>query len=169
LSERPLPGSPINCFRVTAVLPGPPHKYVDTLWSWGHPQWSDFDPNIKLWRIVEELEPDLRIIYQCQALPWPVYSRDFCMSGVKYADDQAGCFMMVFRSVTHADAPEDSNFVRGTVLHASYVFERQEDGTTLFTRFLQVEPNGLLPAAVVNSQSSNLLEIPPKLRNLSVS
>jgi len=161
LSEKPLEGSYINCFKVVGPLPGPPSKY-DAIWGWRHNEWNAMSGNdIEKWEIIEEMD-DIRVLAQVNKLPWPLWARDVSMAMSRIREGDA--YYLILKSIVHPKIPENSSqYVRAQVLHSAFAF-LPDGANTKFVRIVQVEPSGNIPSSIVNSQSRGFLNIPVKLR-----
>eukprot|EP01098_Paradermamoeba_levis_P007339 TRINITY_DN3026_c0_g1_i1.p1 TRINITY_DN3026_c0_g1~~TRINITY_DN3026_c0_g1_i1.p1 ORF type:complete len:198 (-),score=74.63 TRINITY_DN3026_c0_g1_i1:58-651(-) len=162
LSEKGVEGSALNMFRVVAVVPHPPKKVIDTLWSWGLAEWKEYDPDVKEWRVVQQIDDNTRVLYQVNSLPWPLWARDTCLTQARREKD--GTFALLLKSTSHADAPEKpKDYVRAQVLTSAFIFAPEGADKTKFIRIVHVDPSGNIPSSVVNSSAKQLHEAPAKL------
>jgi len=159
---------PINCFKVVGVVEGvKPQQLVDMMWAWREEKWKLIDPQIDTWQIIDEIDDNNRVIHQTSKLTWPIHNRDMVMASGRIHESD-GTHALVFRSVTHDKAGEKEGVVRATVLMSGWVFSPEGDGTKV-NRIVHVNPEGHIPAAVVNHFSKSILKAIACIREAAAS
>jgi len=147
--ETSIPPNPIGCFRAVGIVDGAPEKLFDVLWNARDDTWKKIDDSLTIWKIVEELDENNRILYQVNKLPWPLWARDCCMTQSKFVDN--GSYNLCLRSVTHPKAPlDEANYVRAQVLISLFRIEPAGEGKSKVTRMILVDPCGVIPTPVIN-------------------
>jgi len=143
-----------------------PKELADMMGSFTMTEWKVMDSDILDWSVVETGD-DYRVYYQENNLPWPLWHRTTVY--VQYLIEEDGTYYWVGVSTTHPDKPDEpKKFVRATITISVYAFEPHSDGSKV-TRLLHVNPQGNIPAGVVNSLSSALINIPKKLTTMASS
>jgi hypothetical protein len=162
LEARPREGSYINCYRVSGKVARSPKEAAEQFWNWGKEEWQKMSADVQEYEVkVPDLEgnPDMKIVYQRAALPWPLWHRDVCLLMWKTQDEAEGSHAVIVKSVTHEQVPElPSSYVRATVLLGGYVFLPVEgdSSSSRVVRLVHIEPNGSIPSTIVNMKATEL-------------
>lgn len=152
---RPETKSKVACYKCIGDVKGTPSDLVNMFWSWNEAEWKKFASDLMFWKIVED--GDIRLIHQAHKLPWPLWSRDVCMVASKYEYDN--CQGLIIVSVDDEKAPLDAKkYVRANVFISTFHFEMLDDETSRMYRILHTDPNGSIPAKIVNATSTSILE-----------
>lgn len=89
------------------------------------------------------------VIYQAFDLPALFSSRDYVYHGVVTEDEATGVVTLAMQSIEHADAPETIG-VRARLIDSRYMITPLEDGTTRVEVEIVTDPEGMMPAWLVN-------------------
>jgi len=145
-------------YRVKGELNHPPKHVIETLWSWGESEWQACD-DIETWRKKADINDNLRIVYQVNKLPWPLWNRDFSL--LMHRREDEGRHFLLFCSVEHPDIPneEANKRQRAQVSISAFIMEPQGENKTKLTRILHVDPAGNIPKKIVNSHAKKVHDV----------
>lgn len=159
LEAKPRAGSEIKCYRVRGQVARQAKEVADAFWAWGKAEWQKLASDVQDFEVVVPRlndDADQRILYQRTALPWPLWHRDVCMFNWKVQDEE-GVQYVLFKSVEHEKVPEKpKEYVRATVLIGGYAFMPDGESSCKVVRIVHLEPNGSIPAAIVNMKANDL-------------
>merc|ERR1712093_246997 len=164
LEERELPGEPIKAFKVEGIINRPVKECGDKLWNFRQAEWQKLDSDCELFNVVEEGD-DLRLVYQLNKIPWPLWQRDVSVLWRRIEED--GAFYFVATSIDNPKVPEyKDKYVRATLTFSLIALVPEGDSKTKFTRVLHVNPAGNIPAAFVNASADRMLQLPGKMEKV---
>eukprot|EP01126_Amoeba_proteus_P040335 TRINITY_DN4298_c0_g1_i1.p1 TRINITY_DN4298_c0_g1~~TRINITY_DN4298_c0_g1_i1.p1 ORF type:complete len:206 (-),score=21.20 TRINITY_DN4298_c0_g1_i1:176-793(-) len=149
------PNSVIDCFRATCLLDKfSAQEYAKCIWEITLADLQVIDSSITDVQTSAEIDEHTRIRYQNNKLPWPIWPRQTLFVD-HYESDVDGIFILG-GSVSHPSKPEDpSNFVRTTLHLSAYAFLPEGNAVRLW-RIVHVDPNGDIPAFVVNANADSV-------------
>eukprot|EP01103_Thecamoeba_quadrilineata_P003174 TRINITY_DN12981_c0_g1_i1.p1 TRINITY_DN12981_c0_g1~~TRINITY_DN12981_c0_g1_i1.p1 ORF type:complete len:229 (+),score=39.53 TRINITY_DN12981_c0_g1_i1:89-688(+) len=164
LYEKVNDDSGFKLYKVTGTIKDQvPKVLIEKVWNWRLAEWNNFSADTVKWDIIENVDETSRLTHQVQKLPWPIWSRDVSLLQSRFSE--ADTEYLIYKNVETPKIPrDDANYVRATVVYSAYIFKAAGPDTH-FTRIIQVNPNGNIPTALVNSQSSSLLNIVSKLQS----
>jgi len=156
LESKNYPGCSINAFRATTLLTGSPADCAAANWGMKVDEMQKVDSGITSNVDVEVISDSFRVRCQNNSLPWPIWPRQTLYAEKNVKEDTG--FWQVACSVLHPKSVTDtSQFVATTLQVGLFAFILDEKtGKTRMWRLIQIEPNGSLPAVVVNSNADNV-------------
>jgi hypothetical protein len=115
-------------------------------------------------RVVANLTPVARVLYQHFSAPWPVSHRDFAFLSVsKHLED--GSIISVGFSVDSPLVPEVSGLVRGEMHMAGFILRQVAPKLTRMTYLVHIDPKGSIPTMVINQTQKKQTQNVSKIRN----
>lgn len=168
LEQKNYPFCSINCFRATCLLDISPEEAISKVWAMTLPEFQVIDPNITDVSIycryviyvlkVSTLETYEDGKYRCRCqenkLPWPVWPRRTVFAEKRFQVEDGEWDVAV--SVENSNKPLAPNdFVRTTLHVGAYGFIKEGDKTRMW-RVIHVDPNGSIPAMVVNAGADSV-------------
>lgn len=110
------------------------------------PKWAAM---CKYAKVHEQLSVNESIVYSLNNAPFPVRDRDVVAKVQWLVDDTSQKISMLSRAID-SDFPRKKGVIRVKHAVSEWHFTPQENGQTLVENFAHVDPNGALPAWVVN-------------------
>lgn len=99
--------------------------------------------------VQEQLSANESIVYSLNNAPFPVRDRDVVAKVRWLVDDESQKISMLSRAID-SDVPRRKGAIRVKYAVSEWHFTPQENGETLVENFAHVDPNGAVPAWVVN-------------------
>ncbi|KAH3731590.1 hypothetical protein Pelo_17581 [Pelomyxa schiedti] len=166
-----LPGSPINCMRgVVKFEPGviTTKGMLDLMAdSAARP---NYDPMFISGDTVEAIRSDengnkLGIAHlRFKSGSMFVSNRDFACLVCSVHDTAAQSGVIVAKSITRPDIPEETGYVRAELLSSAFLIATTADGGLEVNYVVQLDPKGWVPTAVVNAVSKDQPMVLAKLK-----
>jgi len=100
-------------------------------------------------RVLEDVSPTENYVYSITRVPFPFKSRDMVGHIVWKVDSQTGKITATGRAMPDRVAPE-KGLVRVKHADSNWHFTPLENGKTLVENYTHVDPNGPIPAFLVN-------------------
>jgi len=162
--SKPLEGNSVHIFRCTGVIPASPKALIDLIWGFNAQDW-DNDGSLLKWEVREKLSNTMRIVYQINKVPFPLWSRDACLLQA-IVELSGGSYALVIKSIDHPSCPrDDANYVRALVSFSAYIFVPEDEGTSRLNRIIHLDPSGVVPGFLVNKKATGLFETIKDLRD----
>lgn len=165
VSSREEPGSPINAIRAEAEFDVPLDVVLQLLLDVDNrPEWNSICREAKQ-VAAESNDSNQRLEYIYYDMPWPVKDRDLVLE-FKHEQSEESAKI----SATVVDGVVDSNdkAVRVSKAWEEWLISRVSDTKAKLTMTVFMDPNGPIPAWLINSMSvSQPLEAMAKLRELA--
>eukprot|EP01120_Amphizonella_sp_Union-15-10_P006088 TRINITY_DN1900_c0_g1_i1.p1 TRINITY_DN1900_c0_g1~~TRINITY_DN1900_c0_g1_i1.p1 ORF type:complete len:236 (-),score=50.51 TRINITY_DN1900_c0_g1_i1:44-664(-) len=157
-SSKAFPPSPIECYRVSGIVNASPSRLADIIWSRTKEDWQIVDDAVVEWEIKQQIDDNTRIVYQVNKLTWPLWSRDLVY--VQSRAVQGDTHVIAAKSIQYEPIPEyKDKYVRAELNVSAFVFAPgPEDGKTLASRIIHVDPAGSIPTAVVNATAKKVFK-----------
>lgn len=163
--RRFLPGSDIACFKSNGLIAANTRMLSDYIWKTFNSEenMKVNDGNILKYEVVENIDENTRICHQINSLPWPLWPREFVFIQSRVIEPD-GTYIYMY-SVDHKKVPpQPTKYVRATINISGFVF-KPKDNECMVHRLAHIEPNGLIPTAVVNNYSDKTMLMIRKMRN----
>lgn len=117
-------------------------------------------------RVLDAFDEHHVVIQGVFKLPWPLSDREYIWLESRSFDEATGEACVAARTVV-SDATPVPSTVRGLLLTSGYLLRPTETGGTRATYIIHTDPQGKLPAALVNmtmlDQAQNLRRIREQL------
>eukprot|EP01123_Difflugia_compressa_P013783 TRINITY_DN6619_c0_g1_i1.p1 TRINITY_DN6619_c0_g1~~TRINITY_DN6619_c0_g1_i1.p1 ORF type:complete len:142 (+),score=19.82 TRINITY_DN6619_c0_g1_i1:218-643(+) len=129
------------------------------------------------YEILQQINNNVKIVWQANSLPWPLWSRDAVMISIKHIDynntnndaHNNVSYMITSTSVGIDGAslhPCDKKRYERSVVHINtFYFESLQGGKCRLTRLVNVDPVGSIPPTVVNTQARRIYMQPKWLND----
>lgn len=167
--KRTKEGSSISMGKGVKVVEGNAKQLASRFFELKAPgKLSEWDETFILYETFDTLLEDpsfqLTVDYMTSKLPWPVWGRDFVLLNANKVEPNR--VVQIQTSCLHPDRPErPKEFVRGDISLSAFIFEPADSlplassSRTKITRILHVEPKGLLPGWIINTQTTKQLSL----------
>ena len=164
---RDVPDSAINAIRAVTQINAPLDVVLDLLWDASkRPEWNSLCREVKPVASENPGNPQQQTNYFYYDMPWPVKDRDLIMGFTKTVDQNSA---KISASIVDAPVAENKNAVRVSYAWEEWEISRNEDGSSTLSMTAFLDPNGPIPAWLINTMSiSQPLEVMTKLRAMSL-
>lgn len=115
--------------------------------------WPKLNRIISSARVHQQLSETESLVYLQMNMPWPVSDRDVLNRRQVRQDERTMVVELKEAATTSATLPTDSSYVRIVRSTQSWTLTPGGDGTVDVSWFTHTDPNGPIPAAVVNMLS----------------
>jgi len=149
------PGAGLNLVKVIAKFPTvPPAVMYDALHD---PDFrKSWDTNMLEGYNLCQLDARNDIGYYAAKFPFPLANRDF-LNQRMWMEFDNGEYIIMNRSVQHAECPPKKNFVRGLSYQTGYYLLPLEGGGCMLYYMTHSDPQGSIPHSVLNSATTRMV------------
>eukprot|EP00126_Sphaerothecum_destruens_P004678 Sdes_comp18322_c0_seq1m8045 len=113
----------VDCIRERKYISGNLHSIINLLTDLTETR-RNWDPLFLEARVIETLDSNSRIIYFKYKTPFLFRPRDFVVLECNYFDETTGIHYTLMNSTTHADIPETTECMRGTLLVSGFMIKK---------------------------------------------
>mmetsp|Transcript_31298 Transcript_31298/g.30959 ORF Transcript_31298/g.30959 Transcript_31298/m.30959 type:complete len:206 (+) Transcript_31298:26-643(+) len=159
-SDRIMTESGIQLIKAIGLINRTPQQIVDVICDYQHK--SEWDDMCVESLMVQEFDPNYRVLYQRFWAPWPISHRDFVFASK--VSNIGEDIIIVAKSVETELAPEKSGVVRGSINTSGFYLQKLGENLTRLTYLVSVDPKGSLPLWVVNQLGKKQCQVPYKLK-----
>lgn len=145
------------CYLIESTFNKSKEDMVNKIWIMDEIRAKEYDPSISMWKVVESGD-NYKICSQYTTMPWPLYPRHLIYA--QYKIDKDNNTYIVSFTIKHPKVHVDHDSHVESIVHMSvYGYEKVSENVTNVWRMLHVDPQGNIPASLVNLYSKNNLNM----------
>jgi hypothetical protein len=145
--KRDVPGSDVLAFKGEGVLDAPIALIASVVFDFS--RGTEWVEDLKESKVVRWESKSTFIEYDHVGTPFVMKDRDFVSRVTTSVDPAHHKITIEYKSVDDLDAPKTS-FIRGEMIHATFVFASLGDGKTAVEADIHCDPKGSIPTWIVN-------------------
>jgi len=150
LLDKTQPGSPVNIIKTEGILDCSPSELIEAVGTNDLSLRRQWDRDLKVYDIIEDITPEISVLYQVYNAPFPVQDRDFvAIKAKKLLPD--GTWVTYGTTINHDKKPPVETCVRAVGMSALFI--RPIPGMLykcMTVRIARLDPMGMIPKFVIN-------------------
>jgi len=154
--------SPISCYVLTTESDKSVETLTSKIWDVNEGIVKANDPEITMWESPTSGQ-DWKICHQTNSMKWPLWHRELVFQQTKVVDGDTTWLVASSVDPKEATVKTSPKHCLANVIMSVWGFTKLDQDKTRITRIIHVEPNGLIPAWLVDASATKHVGIIEKL------